>query len=116
MQLKAHANRFLLAKLVRCWAAIAAAFGVEHHQAENEVREAVLTAGIRGCNDSGVPVLRPPREKPMCTWSSSPFLALCFHSTTVTKNDPTLEKVRVVFLLVRNNPILPGLISVYHGL
>ena len=38
MQLKAHANRYLLAKIVRCWTTIAGAFGVEHHQAGNEVR------------------------------------------------------------------------------
>ena len=38
VQLKAHANRYLLAKIVRCWTTIAGAFGVEHHQAGNEVR------------------------------------------------------------------------------
>lgn len=69
VQLKAHANRFLLAKLVRCWAAIAAAFGVEHHQAENEVREAMLTAGIWCCEYSGVSILIPLRDTAMCTWS-----------------------------------------------
>eukprot|EP00904_Undaria_pinnatifida_P007595 jgi/Undpi1/3966/HiC_scaffold_16.g07334.m1 len=37
VQLKAHANRFLFAKLVRCWSTIASAFGAEHHQAENEI-------------------------------------------------------------------------------
>ncbi len=59
VQLKEHADRVLIGKLVRCWDKVAGFFGVEHCQDDYEV--CLSREGSRGCNCGRRPNLAEKR-------------------------------------------------------